>query len=253
MQIDNTQSELDIERLHYDELYSNSDVTEPIPEHIFPEKEHALWRLHAGPLFGKRVLECGCGDGRVSAWLAQQGAYVVGTELSPTGVQKTLERAKWHGFQDRVEANCVDCTCLEKVIAPDSIDVALGWSVLHHLPPKEFGQSLARVLKPGGHGLFFENSNANPVYRLGRRICNNESACGSPLTTKEADTFIAAVGSGERIYPRFGLFRFTKKYVFRDSRFFADLVEGIDNAIDAIPASRRWSGHMWVYARKAAR
>lgn len=243
-------SELEQEQAHYDAMYKDAPVNVALPSHVVARREIPLWDRYVGGLKDKYVLECGSGDGVKAVWLAAQGAFVQAVELSPIGVERTLERARAHGVADRVQAYAGDCTQLEKWIAPNSIDVALGFSVLHHFPPTTFGRSLYAVLKPGGHALFFENSNRNPLYRLLRRVRNNESACGSPLTQVEVRELVAQVGGGFPIYPRFGLFAHAKKYVLRDSVVFARLVEGVDQVIDYVPGTRAWSSHMWVFLRK---
>jgi hypothetical protein len=98
--------------------------------------------------------------------------------------------------------------------------------------------------------VFLENSNANPVYRLGRRIYNNESPSGAPLKGTEVDALITLMGGGEKVYPRFGLFGLIKKYVFQRSKAFAAVVDGIDRMIDRIPGTRRYSAYMWVVLYK---
>ncbi len=244
-------SELEQEQAHYDGLYAHADVNAPLPSHVVTPQEIRLWEKYVGALQGKTVLECGAGDGEKAVWLAQRASFVQAVELSPIGVERTRLRARVQGVSERVQAHVGDCTELEKYVAPNSIDVALGFSVLHHFPPTEFGQSLRRVLKPGGRAIFFENSNANPLYRWLRQIRNNESACGSPLTQNEVRELVAQVGGGEAVFPRFGLFSHAKKYILRDSVWFAGLVDGTDRLIDAIPGTRRWSSHMWVVLYKS--
>lgn len=245
-----TVSELEQERAHYDALYTEVNAQEPLPEHILVRQEQALWDKYVGPLEGKRVLECGSGDGKRAVWLASRGAFVQAVELSPVGVKRTLECASAQGLAQRVQAYAGDCTQLEKFCAPNSIDIALGFSVLHHFPATEFGRSLRTVLKDGARGVFFENSNKNPLYRFLRRVRNNESACGSPLTAQEVLELVMQVGGGFTVFPRFGLFAHAKKYVFPDSRLFATLVDTTDRVIDAIPGTRPWSSHMWVVLYK---
>lgn len=171
-------------------------------------------------------------------------------DLSPIGIQKTIERVRFHKLQDNVKAYCGDCCELEKVLPPDWVDFTLGFSILHHLPPREFGRSLRKVLKPGGTGVFFENSNANPLYRLRRRFFSNESPGGAPLTEERVSAFIAEIGAGRKVYPRFGLFSLSKKYVFQNNKVFSTCVETVDRIIDKIPGSRIYSAHMWVVVYK---
>lgn len=243
-------SEIAQEKAHYDALYAHTNSRQPLPAHVVANREIPLWNKYVGALKGKRVLECGSGDGEKAVWLATQGALVQAVELSPIGVERTLERAQAQGVAARVKAYPGDCTELEKFITPDSIDLALGFSVLHHFPAVAFGRSLHAVLKPGGRAVFFENSNANPLYRFLRGLKNNESACGSPLTQGEVRELVQLVGAGEPIFPRFGLFAHAKKYIFRNNTFFAALMDTTDRVIDAIPGSRRWSSHMWVVLEK---
>jgi 2-polyprenyl-3-methyl-5-hydroxy-6-metoxy-1,4-benzoquinol methylase len=244
--------ELEQEQAHYDSIYALAEVARPLPPIVVTHGEEALWDRYVGSVAGKQVLECGSGDGEKSVWLASQGAFVQAVELSPNGVERTRERARYHRLQDRVRAYQGDCTRLQDLIAPSSIDIALGFSVLHHLPAREFGRSLAIVLKPGGHAVFFENSNANPLYRLLRRVRNNESACGSPLTQAEVRELTAQVGDGFPVFPRFGLFGLAKSHIFKHSVLFARVVDTTDRMIDTVPAARRWSAHMWVVLLKQA-
>src|SRR3990172_3508446 len=130
------QLEIEEERAFYDNHYARSNVTAPIPLHFLPEADWQLWNQYVGPLTGKRVLECGAGDGKLAVWLAKQGASVLAVELSPVGVEKIKERAHYHGLSSQVKAYCGDCSRLEDIFDCESVDVALGWSVLHHLPPK---------------------------------------------------------------------------------------------------------------------
>lgn len=238
------------ERAEYDERYNDSNIEAPLREHVVPPAERALWGKYMGSLAGKTVLECGAGDGSNAIWFATQQASVIAVDLSPVGCERIRKRAAYHGLGERVQVYCGDCCRLETMLAENSIEVVFGSAVLHHFPPREFGASLKQVLKPGAYGLFLENSNANPLYRFGRKIRNNETACGSPLTAEQADALIATLGGGAKIYPRFGLFSFIPKYVLRDNAVFKQIMRAMDAAIDTIPTARRWSAHMWVYVRK---
>ena len=242
---------LDMERLENDVRYAAADVSGPLQVEMHP-KSWECWHRYVGSVEGKRVLDVGCGSGLWTVWLASRGATVVGIDVSPIGVARTLERSRAHGLEARVSAYCVDAGEIGTVVAADSIDLVLGFSVLHHLPVDICGPSLKMVLKRGGMAVFFENSAANPLYRLGRRIRNAETAAGPPLTADEARALIAHIGTGELVFPHFKLFDAVKKYMFRNSAVFAALLQGMDDSIDLIPGMRRWSAGMWVVARKMA-
>jgi SAM-dependent methyltransferase len=53
----------------------------------------AISRL-IGDVAGARILDLGCGSGPYSVWLAEQGAHVVGLDLSQTMVSLASERAR---------------------------------------------------------------------------------------------------------------------------------------------------------------
>jgi SAM-dependent methyltransferase len=237
------------ERIENDRIWATVDVTTPLDVQMH-EKSRRCWEQHIGDVSGKRVLDVGCGAGLWSVWLASCGADVVAVDLSPAGIQKTRDRALYHGLSDRVTTYCADAAELETALGRESIDLAVGFSVLHHLPVRQFGRSLRSVLKAGGSAVFMENSAANPLYRVARRVCNNETAAGSPLTMEDARTFISEVGTGETFSPHFKLFDLTPKYVFQGSKAFGTLVRGLDDLIDLMPGVRRWSAGMWVLARK---
>jgi len=57
----------------------------------------ALRSLVPGPLAGKRVSDAGCGSGAQCAWLLDQGADVVGIDLSPRMVSEAARRCAGRG------------------------------------------------------------------------------------------------------------------------------------------------------------
>ncbi len=249
-QIPNAKNLLEQERAENDARWAMVDVTAPLQVKMHKES-WLCWDKYVGSVNGKHVLEVGCGGGLWTVWLASKGANVVAVDLSPVGVAKTIERAQFHGLQNRVRAFCADACHLETVIPADSVDIVLGFSVLHHLPPGQLGPGLRTVLKPGGYAVFFENSDANPLYRLARRIRNSETASGHPLKVKDAFALVRQVGTGECIYPHFKFFEAVPKYLFKNSRLFSASMQALDDTIDKIPGTRRWSAGMWVIARKA--
>ena len=245
----NYRSHLEQERAEYDQRYAHADI-HTLPDFKVDPREQFLWEHYVGSLSEKHVLEVGSGDGRMACWLASKGAIVTAVDISEVGILMTQKRALFLHLENLVSAYCLDACQLETVIPINSIDLALGFSVLHHLPASELGHSLRAVLKVGGRAVFFENSNANPIYRIARWIRNNETTCGAPLMAKDASALVNEIGTGELINPRFGFFGLTKKYIFQKSNLYSSMVEFMDDEIDKIPGTRRWSAHMWVVARK---
>ena len=97
------------------------------------------------PLRGARVLEVGCGDGDLAAWLATRGAEVVGVDISADAVRSARARGvdarhgDFLGFGD----------------AP--FDVVLCTRSLHHIHDLEEAVGRAHeLLRPGGSLLLEE-------------------------------------------------------------------------------------------------
>jgi ubiquinone/menaquinone biosynthesis C-methylase UbiE len=99
-----------------------------------------------GPVTGLKVIDMGCGEGRMAKALAERGAVVTGYDpfIPPT------DRIA-HGPGSYQLANGV----AEAIPEPDaSVDVVVFVFSLHHVPGPKLGAALTearRVLKPGGH------------------------------------------------------------------------------------------------------
>ncbi|MBR7743424.1 class I SAM-dependent methyltransferase [Phycicoccus sp. BSK3Z-2] len=105
--------------------------------------DHLVDRLRSGP--GTRVLDAGCGTGRMGRYLTDRGCSVVGVDLSP-GMLATARRD--HPDLEVLEG---DLTALP--LPGACVDGVLAWYSLIHLPDHELPGALAevsRVLRPGG-------------------------------------------------------------------------------------------------------
>ena len=90
-----------------------------------------------------RMLEIGCGDGRLAALALKQGYDPLGVELSPAMVRKAQSRLGAERVrQGRVEA--LD-------LAGEAFDLCVGVSVVEHEPqPLAMLEHVRTLLKPGG-------------------------------------------------------------------------------------------------------
>jgi SAM-dependent methyltransferase len=96
------------------------------------------------PLAGRRVLDAGCGGGRTSAWLVEQGAEVVGVDVSEELLRLARERLPSATF---VRGDLAEPLPFED----GSFDVAVASLVMHYL--RDWAptlRELRRVLRPGG-------------------------------------------------------------------------------------------------------
>lgn len=106
----------------------------------------ALFADLLGP--GARVLDAGCGPGRVTAHLAQLGLAAEGLDLSP--VMLDLAQAAFPELSFRLGS------LTELDAADESLDGVLCWYSLIHIPPAHRPAVLSdlyRVLVPGGLAL----------------------------------------------------------------------------------------------------
>jgi 2-polyprenyl-3-methyl-5-hydroxy-6-metoxy-1,4-benzoquinol methylase len=117
-----------------------------------------------GDISGKRVLEYGCGMGKLTVMLARSGAQVTAFDLSPMSIEMTRRR---------LSANDTSATTLvaagEKLPFDDGeFEVVIGESVLHHLHALEAAPELWRVIRPGGRAAFAEPLGMNPLLSFAR-------------------------------------------------------------------------------------
>jgi SAM-dependent methyltransferase len=115
-----------------------------------PDEVKALVRQ--GP--ARSVLELGCGVGRFSRYLAQQGLRVTGVDFSPVAIAKAQERVA----QDNVRPEFLvsDVTRLDALSGP--FDVSFDVGCFHCLDApgqRAYVSEVSRLLKPGSTHLIW--------------------------------------------------------------------------------------------------
>jgi ubiquinone/menaquinone biosynthesis C-methylase UbiE len=178
-----------------------------VPWEVGQQPAYQFYLQALGDLQGKRVLECGCGDGRLSVLLAGAGAEVYALDISPINVELCRRRAVAWGVSDRLIATVAD---LEYLPYPDmAFDVVCGVFILHHVDVATAGHHIARVMKLAGHAVFLENSAANPVLMFGRQrllghfhIPRFGSPDEYPLTASEVRSLQLLFGRVRRYFPQ---------------------------------------------------
>ena len=92
------------------------------------------------PQPGERILDLGCGDGALTAKLAERGAAVVGVDASDDMVRAARERG--------LDAQVRDARCLA---FDREFDAVFSNAALHWMPEIDpVLESVARALRPGG-------------------------------------------------------------------------------------------------------
>ena len=101
-------------------------------------------------LAGKRVLDAGCGPGHYAKWMIEQGAQVVGIDLTP----RMLELARAQLGKD-VELHQADLNEPLPFLDDDSFDVVLSALVCDYIRDwRRLFKEYHRVLRPGGAFVF---------------------------------------------------------------------------------------------------
>lgn len=100
----------------------------------------------AAPGGARRVVEVGCGPGRITAHLGGLGLDMLGIDLSPAMIEQARRR------HPDLDFRVGEMTALD--LPPGGAAGVVAWYSLIHIPPAEHPAVLAgfrRVLAPGGH------------------------------------------------------------------------------------------------------
>lgn len=173
------------ERFH-DEKYSAKNKE---PAHYKCNPTYIICRdmlNDLGDLTGKAVLECGCGNGWMTAELAGKGATVYAFDISGESVVATKSLLA----KKNLARNCF----IEKKAAEDldyqekQFDVILGFAILHHVDMNKVVPQLFRYLKPGGSIVFAEPLRGNPFLDAYRKLTPDfRTVDERPFTLAELD------------------------------------------------------------------
>lgn len=108
-------------------------------------------------LFGKEVVDVGCGGGILAESMAKLGANVLGIDMA----QESLSVAKLHALESDVDNLDYQKLTVEELAQqrPASFDVVTCMEMLEHVPdPESVVRACAALVKPGGQ-LFFSTLN----------------------------------------------------------------------------------------------
>lgn len=122
------------------------------PIHLLNPLRLAYIAEQANGLFGKKVLDVGCGGGILSESMAKQGAIVTGIDMS----EAPLKIAQQHATQNNLDISYQQTTIEDFVIeqhetGAEKFDVITCMEMLEHVPdPASIIKSCRMLLKPNG-------------------------------------------------------------------------------------------------------
>ncbi|MGC2109529.1 MAG: class I SAM-dependent methyltransferase [Candidatus Korobacteraceae bacterium] len=208
-----------------------------------------------GNVRGLRVLDYGCGLGRLGIYLALRGADVRGFDLSAEAVGIAESAARRYGLSAHFET--MDAERL--TYAGDFFDLVVGFGVLHHVVKYPNASSqLYRILKPGGWAVFCETLWDNPVINLLRRFTREAEEAGDAYLT-EAKIRSFAQGFSQVEMRKRHLLYMLKRLARRPEanpavalqpRSFWKMVKHVEDALLHLPLLPRYCGEVIVVLQK---
>jgi len=112
----------------------------------------------ANGLFGKQVLDVGCGGGILAESMAVEGAEVTGLDMG----KEPLEVARLHALETGTKLEYIQSTIEDHAEQnPQRYDVVTCMEMLEHVPdPQSVINACSKLVKPNGH-VFFSTLNRN--------------------------------------------------------------------------------------------
>ncbi|MFW6080949.1 MAG: bifunctional 2-polyprenyl-6-hydroxyphenol methylase/3-demethylubiquinol 3-O-methyltransferase UbiG [Desulfosalsimonas sp.] len=115
-------------------------------------------------IYGRHVIDVGCGGGILSEAMAACGARVTGIDLSPEVLGAAEEHARISGLD--IEYRLISAEELAEK-APGSFDLVVCMELLEHVPsPESIVNACAALAKPDGHLFFSTISRTWTAYLL---------------------------------------------------------------------------------------
>ncbi len=211
-----------------------------------------------GDLQGKKVLDCGCGNGFMTTVLAKHGAQVTAIDISEKSVELTRNRALVNGVSDNVKTVVMDFEDLE--FEDESFDFVVGNFVLHHIEIDKTGPEIKKVLKPGGKAVFIETSAQNKLLMMAREGLTGRYGVPKYGTDDEAPLGLDQTKALDKMfdgkcrlyYPSLVFFRLLSGYIsFFKGPTMMRLVYRLDSAAyNMFPGLRRFTYYMIVELEK---
>jgi 2-polyprenyl-3-methyl-5-hydroxy-6-metoxy-1,4-benzoquinol methylase len=156
------------EEIFHDAKYANKSG----PQHysklnptfdIYLRMKHLL-----GDISGKTILECGCGDGWITAELVSLGGIVRAFDISNESIKITKAFLEKHNLPQNY---IVEKKSAEELDYPDStFDVVFGFAILHHIDLNKTIPQIQRMLKTSGIAIFAEPLEGNPFISFYRKL-----------------------------------------------------------------------------------
>lgn len=151
------------QREEMDAIYRDLRLDQ-IPWNLAKPPDLLVELVRTGRVTPCNAVDVGCGAGNYAVWLAEQGFWVTGIDISPMAIELAAKLARERG---------VDCRFLvgdltnDGAVHDESFDFGYDWEVLHHVFPAErtaFVNNVHRILRPGAKYLSVCFSEDDPSF-----------------------------------------------------------------------------------------
>lgn len=134
-------------RIGWEPIWASEQIPSRYTSFAPPNDTVVEWANSLPP--GAAVFDLGCGAGRHVTYLGGRGFQMAGSDIAPTGVQRTYTACAERGlaFDGRV------CDMTTLPWPDETFDATLCTSTIHHALRANIQQAIAevwRILKPGG-------------------------------------------------------------------------------------------------------
>lgn len=145
-------------------------------------------QTHSNGVFGKKVLDVGCGGGILAESMAREGADVTGLDMGEQPLQVARLHALEHNIQNiRYIQETVEAHAEQNA---EQYDIVTCMEMLEHVPdPASIIRACAQLVKPDGH-VFFSTINRNAKAWLMMIVGAEYIARMVPKGTHDTDKFI---------------------------------------------------------------
>jgi SAM-dependent methyltransferase len=110
------------------------------------------------------VLEYGCGESDNHRLLGPIARSLLAIDISDAAIDRLAAANPF----DHVAFRVMDAMQLD--LADSSMDLVFGSGIVHHLDTERSAREVSRVLRPGGHAMFWEPLGLNPLINLYRAL-----------------------------------------------------------------------------------
>jgi SAM-dependent methyltransferase len=197
---------------------------------VWDARQQEMLRAELGSLDGRRVADVGCGTGRISRFLAHEGAQVTGYDFSPATVEAAREEAREAGVSVTFEVADATTGTLPAEEGTFDISLAVGCLAVACRDQASLGRGLAamsRATKVGGSVVLFE-----PIHR-GKLL-------GRVLRASVGDWVATARREGLELISNRGMGFVPARLLLSSLDLPAGVVEGVFDAGEAIIDGAPW-------------